>query len=245
MQISVATILAFASAVLAQTEGFDPITKPTKGEEVPAGSTYEIVWEPSAAHPSTVSIDLLGGADPGHLVVLDTIAASIDGESGSYSWNVDSSLGSLATYGLKLTLDSDPKTFQYSFPFKIVGGGEEQESSTSSGTDSATATETETASRSSKTSSVTRTKSINATESATSSVYTPTSSLVSSTICLNVSTSATGGVPTTTITSFVTQQPSATRSPTTTTSAVTGGAASLAAGSFALFGGVAMAVLAL
>lgn len=74
MRFSVAAVLAFATATLAQTAGFDVITKPTEGEKVPAGSTYEIVWQPSAEHPGEITIGLLGGATPGTLAVLDVIA---------------------------------------------------------------------------------------------------------------------------------------------------------------------------
>lgn len=74
MYFSVATVLAFASAVYAQVAGFHPITKPTQDEKVPAGSTYEIVWEPSPDHPGTVEIALLGGSSPQTLDVIQTIA---------------------------------------------------------------------------------------------------------------------------------------------------------------------------
>ncbi len=75
MQFSLATVLALATAVAAQVPGFHPIIKPTEGEKVAAGSTYEIVWElTNADHPGTVAIDLLGGATPGTLDVVDAIA---------------------------------------------------------------------------------------------------------------------------------------------------------------------------
>lgn len=75
MQLSIAAVLAFASAALAQTDGFDPITKPTQGEMVPAGSTYQIVWQPSAARPGSIKIGLLGGSSPSTLSVVATIAS--------------------------------------------------------------------------------------------------------------------------------------------------------------------------
>jgi hypothetical protein len=74
MRFSFASVVAFATAVLAQTEGFHPLVKPAEGEVVPAGSTYEIVWQPDATNPGSVSIDLLGGGSPSTLLVLDTIA---------------------------------------------------------------------------------------------------------------------------------------------------------------------------
>jgi hypothetical protein len=77
MRFSVSAVLAFAATALAvdPTVGFNAITKPTEGEQVPAGSTYQIVWSPSAANPGPVTIGLLGGVDPGHLNVVATIAS--------------------------------------------------------------------------------------------------------------------------------------------------------------------------
>lgn len=50
-------------------------------------------------------------------------AAGVESSAGSYLWNVDSSLGADATYGLKLSLESDSTVFQYSSPFHIVAAG--------------------------------------------------------------------------------------------------------------------------
>lgn len=74
MQLSLVAVLAFAGATLAQVAGFNPITKPTEGEKVTAGSTYEIVWQPSATYPGTIAIGLLGGSSPQDLQVVDAIA---------------------------------------------------------------------------------------------------------------------------------------------------------------------------
>lgn len=74
MRFSIAAVVAFAGVALAQIEGFNPITKPTEGEVVPAGSTYEIVWQPSAKNPGSIAISLLGGSDPKGLTVVAAIA---------------------------------------------------------------------------------------------------------------------------------------------------------------------------
>lgn len=76
MKFSIATALAFASAVFAQgpTDGFNAIIKPTQDEEVAAGSTYKIEWQYNDAFPGSVSIDLLGGTEPKTLAVVDAIA---------------------------------------------------------------------------------------------------------------------------------------------------------------------------
>lgn len=76
MRFSVATVLAFASAALAQTAGFDVVSKPTDQEKVPAGKAYEIVWSPTADYSGkTVSIILVGGPSQPKQQVLETIAS--------------------------------------------------------------------------------------------------------------------------------------------------------------------------
>ncbi len=78
MRISFAAVLAFAATVLADvTPGFDAITKPGQGESVPAGSKYQIVWQPSAAHPGAITLGLLGGASTATLSVVGIIASKI------------------------------------------------------------------------------------------------------------------------------------------------------------------------
>ena len=75
MRFSVASILAFASAVLAQTADFDPITKPGKEETIPAGTTYEVTWQPSTKYDGTVSITLLGGGSPSTLEDVEVVGS--------------------------------------------------------------------------------------------------------------------------------------------------------------------------
>lgn len=133
MRATISTaILALASSVFAQTPGFDVISKPTKGEVVPAGSKYLIDWEPSTNWTGTVTIDLLGGPDQAGLQNLSVIAKGVDSTAGQYSWAVDKTIGELNTYGLRITLDSDPTVFQYSFPFAIKANSSSSSSSTTS-----------------------------------------------------------------------------------------------------------------
>jgi hypothetical protein len=237
MRFSIASVFALATAVMAQTEGFNVITKPVKGEQVPAGSTYEIVWQPSAAHPGEITIGLLGGSSPQTLSVVDTIATAVDGEAGTYSWSVPSTLGDLETYGIMITLESDKSVFQYGFPFQIVA---DESGSSSSAEATATATPTDSETTETATSSTKATKS--AKTSVTSTTFSvPSSTIVSSTIKGNLSTTVS---PSSTITTSVISE-TATETETATSSIATNGVASLAAGSFAMLGGVAMAVLAL
>jgi hypothetical protein len=226
MRFSIAATLAFATSVVAQTAGFNVMTKPTQGEEVPAGSTYEIVWQHGAEHPGPVTIELIGGPTQPEQIILKTLVSGYDASAESYSWSVDSDLGDLAVYGLKLSLDSDPTIFQYSFPFRIESDDESGEDTTSS--------EVETSTKSS-------TKTATVTSATTTTFSVPSSTLVSSTT-VHGNLSTTAGHQTT-ITSVVTT--GATPTQTSTSSIATNGVASLAAGSFAMLGGVAMAVLAL
>ncbi|KAK1830332.1 Ser-Thr-rich glycosyl-phosphatidyl-inositol-anchored membrane family-domain-containing protein [Podospora conica] len=123
MRFSVATVLALATAVFAQTEGFNVITKPTDSEKVPAGSTYEVVWQPGPdKFAGPVTIALVGGATQQTLSTIDTLAKGYDGSKGKFSWTVDKSLGAKAIYGIQITWEEDARVFQYSFPFQISGG---------------------------------------------------------------------------------------------------------------------------
>lgn len=70
-----AALLALVSRVVAQIDGFDAITKPTKNEVLEAGSTYQITWDYSAQYAGTISITLLEGDTPSTLELGDTIAS--------------------------------------------------------------------------------------------------------------------------------------------------------------------------
>lgn len=74
MRYTAASILAFASAVLAQTANFDVISKPTADSVVPAGKTYTITWAPTTEYNNdTITLTLLGGATPKTLQPLSII----------------------------------------------------------------------------------------------------------------------------------------------------------------------------
>jgi len=76
-----AAIAAFASSVLAQTAGFDAITKPAKDESIPAGETYTVEWTPAAKYTGTVKLGLIGGASNLSLVPLGDIASTLQPRS--------------------------------------------------------------------------------------------------------------------------------------------------------------------
>ena len=136
---------------------------------------------------------------------------------------MDSSLGKDKTYGIQITLDSDKKVFQYSFPFHIKAGsgGSSTKSGYSSSSDTATYT-------------------ISSYTSSSSKVYPTTSAYPYG----NYSTTATAGPTVVTLTSTTAAGGNPTK--TSSTSPVpTSGAQNLAAGSLALLGGLAAAVFAL
>lgn len=119
-----------AASVVAQTSGFDVITSPTEGEVATVGSTLNIIWTDSV-QTSPITITLLYGESQSTLQLGDAIATSIESSLGTYAWNIPASVAGYSTYGFKLSLDSDPSTFQYSFPFKITGSSSSSMASSS------------------------------------------------------------------------------------------------------------------
>ncbi|KAG0650663.1 hypothetical protein D0Z07_2535 [Hyphodiscus hymeniophilus] len=128
-----AAFVALISSVSAQTAGFDAISAPTQDQNIPAGSSFDIIWEPNGV-TGTITIKLLQGATPSTLQVGPVVAASIDNTAGKYTYAVPS-VSSFATYGFEIVLDSTASeaspTFQYSNPFHIVGGSSSASSSAS------------------------------------------------------------------------------------------------------------------
>ncbi|KAK7951918.1 uncharacterized protein PG986_007646 [Apiospora aurea] len=114
-----AAVATFAVSALAQIDGFDAIVSPTDGQKVVAGEKLNIKWQPRDVTGS-VKIALIGGATQNTQVPLTTISSGVDNQAGAFEWAVPADLGDKAVYGLTITLESDPKTFQYSFPFHIA-----------------------------------------------------------------------------------------------------------------------------
>ncbi|CAJ2501109.1 Uu.00g039620.m01.CDS01 [Anthostomella pinea] len=125
-----ASVLAFAASAMAQTAGYAVMTSPASGEVLPAGETFTIVWE-AGSYTGPATINLVGGVTPSTLVPMGAIS-TVQIESGSFSWAVDCSLGTDATYGLKIVSVASPDTFQWSFPFHIKGPCAGTQTSTSS-----------------------------------------------------------------------------------------------------------------
>ncbi|KAK1755187.1 Ser-Thr-rich glycosyl-phosphatidyl-inositol-anchored membrane family-domain-containing protein [Echria macrotheca] len=153
MRASFAAVLAFASVVFAQTDGFAVVSKPAKGEKVPAGAPYEVQFAPNSKWSGTATVILMAGdTDKGLQLVTPPVATGVDVSKGSFEWDVASTLGDKAVYGLQITLDSDKTVYQYSFPFQIVGGS--AASGSASGSTSATATDKTIASQTTLSSSI-------------------------------------------------------------------------------------------
>ncbi|KAI6093277.1 Ser-Thr-rich glycosyl-phosphatidyl-inositol-anchored membrane family-domain-containing protein [Hypoxylon rubiginosum] len=247
-----ASALAFAASVFAQTDGYAVMTSPTKGASVPSGKTFTIVWE-AGKYTGDATISLLGGDSPTTLVPGATLG-TVDVAAGSFDWPVDCSLGKEKTYGIKITSAASPETFQYSFPFAISGpscssgaGSYPTLSSSVLISSSSTSTSTKSSSTSSASSSTT-TSTVETTSTSTSSTTVISSYVAITSAANNLSTTA---VPTYSGTTILTTTSAAVVTPTgssTTTSSVpvaTGAANSAAAGSFALVGALAFAVMAM
>lgn len=252
MRFSVAAVLAIATAVFAQTDGFDVISNPYAGEKVLAGKPCEIKWAPSTdpKFQGPVRIDVLGGATPQSLDIVGSVASGVDGSKGSYKWSVASNLGTENTYGIKITLESNEKIFQYSFPFHIIGGSADSDDATTVVVPTTTAAvtakpltvtapaTTKAATTTVKESDAAETTSVAATGSASGSASDEASASgavfsFSTVVSASASTEASA-------TSDVVATPSA-----SSTGVVTGGAAAFGASTGALLGGVAMALFAL
>ncbi|RDL36732.1 uncharacterized protein BP5553_06084 [Venustampulla echinocandica] len=169
---TIVALAALASSVVAQTAGFDVMTSPTQDQEIPAGSSFDIVWTPGSVE-GTISITLMQGEAPKLLLLGETVASGIKNSLGKFKWTVPST-SAFKTYGFQLTLDSDPTTFQRSFPFHITGGS----SSSSSANDTSTAapTKNSTSSTASATSTSSSSKKSSSTAHATSTANSTSSS---------------------------------------------------------------------
>jgi len=243
---TISAVCAFAAAAYAQTAGFDALSSPTQDQEVAAGSTLDIIWEPTATYNNdTVTITLLEGSTPSTLSTGPIVASSIASSAGKFSWAIPSDIGSFATYGFQLTLDSDAKIFQYSFPFHITGAS--SSSSTSSATGSITsAASTKTLTLSTGTAytpiSTSSTSSANSTTSVKTSYSASTLATVSSVKPTSNSTLTYVSPTATAATTTSSKTGSATTTSSPAAATTNAAAANIAQGSLALFGGLVLAL---
>lgn len=95
----------------------NPISHPTLHEVVPAGTPYDITWQPTSE--GSVTLLLLRGPST-NVVPLYPIVENIP-NTGSYSWTPDMALEADTTgYGIQLIQDSNG-IYQYSTQFGISG----------------------------------------------------------------------------------------------------------------------------
>lgn len=119
MKFSVVAVLAAASSALAQTAGFDPMSKPTEGQNLTAGEPFDIVWDPNGL-AGTISIRLIQGTAANTLMMGPSVATGVNNLDGKYTWAKVPD-AEYAAYGFNLTSDQDPSKYQLSFGFHIVG----------------------------------------------------------------------------------------------------------------------------
>ncbi|KAI1773971.1 Ser-Thr-rich glycosyl-phosphatidyl-inositol-anchored membrane family-domain-containing protein [Hypoxylon cercidicola] len=269
-----ASALAFAASVFAQTEGYAVMTSPTKGESVASGKTFTIEWEAGKfTGPATIS--LLGGDTPSTLVpgaTLGTVnvadgsfAWAVDctlGREKTYGIKITSSADAATfQYSFPFTISgpscssgagSYPTLTPSSSTSKIV-------SSSSSSSSSSTSTSVSSSSATSVTSAIlypTTTSSIKNTSTSTStsiisSTTTSATTMISSYSTMssagNLSTTAVPTYPTTIITNTSPAVVTSSGSPSNIppVPVATGAANSATAGSFALVGALAFAVIAM
>jgi hypothetical protein len=257
--------LALISSVFAQTPGFDVLTKPTQDQVVKVGQTLDITWEPSTVK-GTATIILLQGDTPSTLQLGQTVAASINNQDGKFAWTIPASVGDFKTYGFKIQLDSNPDTFQYSFPFHIVSGGSTTTTTTAAHTSTTSAAVTSSSAQASSSVSTTpagsaSTKTVtlsHGTGYTTTTIVAVTSSVPCSTHLYNSTLTSATFTPISSAASNVTLSttlvltktpvgfPSHTPTPTSAPSGVptdfTNSAANLARGGVAVLGGLAIAL---
>lgn len=250
-KISAAAVLAFVASTIAQTAGFDSVYSPDAWATIPAGKTFKVEWQvPDAYKGKTVSLSLIGGETQGTQVPLLDIASGISNDAGEYDWAVPADLGAANVYGLIIKLSDDTSVFQYSNPFKIDGPAEAE-------------TTTEAAASTTDANYAVKTVSLTSASSAPASDYTAVVPVVDTvTVPCNTTTTpapytapAPTSVPvvpvsysnstwTTNVVVPTTQGGSSTPVATPETP-VTGAGARFGAGSFAMFGGLLVAALAL
>jgi len=132
MQFSIvsALLLAAASSVVAQgpTAHFDVLTVPAQGQVIPGGSSFTVEWQPNNVD-GTVTLTLIQGAAANLLEKGPVLASGINNLDGKFIWNPVPN-GGYAAYGLNISLDSDPSTYQLSNGFHISSAATTTKSTT-------------------------------------------------------------------------------------------------------------------
>ncbi|KAI1461914.1 Ser-Thr-rich glycosyl-phosphatidyl-inositol-anchored membrane family-domain-containing protein [Annulohypoxylon moriforme] len=262
-----ASALAFAASAFAQTAGYAVMSSPTEGTKVASGKAFTIKWD-AGKYTGQATVSLLGGASPSTLTP-GPVLTTLDVTAGTYTWNVDCSLGTDKTYGIKIASVADASIFQYSFPFTIDGPSCGAETTSRSASTTAGGYPTAGVSSSSAVSSSSSapgypTAPVSSSSAVSSAPSYPTSVPVSNYVSNSTSSavvptysasvpatypsgnlSITASYPATTLTSATAVTPSASATTSAPVTVVTGAAVTNSAGSFALLGGMALAVFAM
>lgn len=266
-----ATLMAMASAVTAQKAGFAVFANPAMDEVVFAGKPYTLKWTAGKdatgkdyAGPATLT--LIGGETQGtqqfvanltskpilafnnrqkSQPVLTMCHAALDVSANTYAWNVDCTLGKAKVYGLSITLNNEPATFQWSNRFHIDNSGcpgENGNPGSASSSASSSAVASATSAPSSGGAYPTATSHASASSAAVTSSHSSAAATVSSAAVPTLTKSSSAGATTSSAT-----KPAATASQSSTgaTPIPTAAAPKVAAGSLALAGAAIAAVLAL
>ncbi|CAM0137075.1 hypothetical protein VKS41_008235 [Umbelopsis sp. WA50703] len=113
------TLVAFVAAVVtAQSTAPYYITAPIQGTNFTAGDSAEIDWTNGSDQKITLS--LLNGPSAQTESVLMVIASNVNGDDGSYTWNIPTSVAVSDTYSIRIEYGTG--NYSYSAAFAISGG---------------------------------------------------------------------------------------------------------------------------
>jgi hypothetical protein len=166
--------------------GANPIIAPLGSEALKAGDSTTIKWTPTTG--DTISLILREGKDQDNLGTVSTIATNID-NSGSFTWNIPSSLADAGDYSIQITSDRD--TSNYSPMFSVDSNVKASSTSSSSSSTTSASTTTSSSSITTTTSSHNSTSTHTGSSTKTSSSATSTDS--SSPSATKAATDLTGG----------------------------------------------------
>ncbi|KAH8555920.1 Ser-Thr-rich glycosyl-phosphatidyl-inositol-anchored membrane family-domain-containing protein [Umbelopsis sp. PMI_123] len=117
MRTAFALIAFVVAAVTAQTTPYY-ITAPIQGTSFKAGSKADIDWINGSSQNITLS--LLNGPTAQTQSVILVIASNVNGDVGSYSWTIPTSVGVSTTYAIQIQYGNG--NYSYSAPFSVTGG---------------------------------------------------------------------------------------------------------------------------
>ncbi|CAO3683306.1 unnamed protein product [Umbelopsis ramanniana] len=118
MRTVFALVAFIAAAVTAQSTTPYYITAPIQGTAFKAGSSAEIDW--INGDSGNVTLSLLNGPTAQTQSILLVIAKNVNGDDGSYTWTIPTSVGVSSTYTIQIQYGTG--NYSYSAPFSVSGG---------------------------------------------------------------------------------------------------------------------------